>query len=52
MAGNIVDKINCKMGKHKWEKAYVKDNKYQAWECPICGARKYNVSFDKKEGVK
>ena len=49
---DIISKINCKMGNHKWKKAYVKDNKYEAWECEVCGAKKYNVTFGKKEGVK
>ena len=44
---SVIDKINCKLGNHKWEKAYVKDNKYQAWECPYCGAKKYNADLTK-----
>ena len=48
---SAIDKINCKLGKHKWEKAYVKDNKYEAWVCPICGAKRYNVDMS-KIGVK
>lgn len=51
MAGNIVDKIttkiNCARGNHVWKKTYVKDNKYDGWECIYCGATKYEINFDK-----
>jgi hypothetical protein len=46
MGVSIVDKLNCKMGKHKWQKAYVRDNKYDAMECAVCGIKKYNIHWD------
>lgn len=50
MAGNIVDKaigkFNCAIGKHKWVKSYVRDNKYNAWECEYCGAKKYHLDLN------
>jgi hypothetical protein len=38
-------KLGCALGKHKWVKAYVKDNKYNAWECEYCGAKKYHLDL-------
>jgi hypothetical protein len=56
MAGNIVDKlttkINCARGNHVWKKAYVKDNKYDAWECIHCGEKKYSINFEKDKEKK
>ena len=43
-------KLGCALGKHKWVKAYVKDNKYNAWECEYCGAKKYYM--DLTDGAK
>lgn len=45
-------KLGCALGKHKWVKAYVKDNKYNAWECEYCGAKKYHLDLsDTKQEV-
>ena len=45
MAVTALDKIACKMGKHKWKKAYVKDNKYEAYECEVCGIQKWHCDL-------
>jgi len=45
----LVEIINCKMGKHKWIKIIVPDNKYEAWECEICGQRKVYLNLEDKE---
>ena len=51
MGVSIVDKLNCKMGKHQWQKAYVRDNKYDAMECAVCGIKKYDIHWDDKGNV-
>ena len=56
MAGSIVDKlttkINCARGNHVWKKVYVKDNKYDAWECIHCGEKKCSINFEKDKEKK
>ncbi len=44
--------INCLLGKHNWEKIYVKDNKYDAWECKNCGQKKYSLDLRTEEEKK
>jgi hypothetical protein len=46
---DLIKIINCKIGKHDWVRVPVPDNKYEAWECAVCGQRKVYLNLEEKE---
>ncbi len=49
MAG--IKSIACKFGKHEWQKMPVPDNKYDMWQCTVCGQKKYNMGGSDDAGL-